>query len=239
MWTAAKFLWARRRACRSSQTWARISPWRLTSASKIPRRMTTVKASCDRTVRWLARCKAEIARLNALPDTVNPAADALGHQPGRRRMHDLRVEHMQQIAELDLPGYAIGGLAVGRDRREDHVRDHRGGRALHAEGQAALSHGRRNAVQYHRRRGPGRGLLRLRDARPQRPARPCLHLGGRRSTSTMPSTRADERPIDPDVRTVPSAAGIRRAYLRHLFKAEEMLAHAPCGACTISISTTN
>ena len=71
-----------------------------------------VKKSIDRTYRWLERCKAENARLNALPDTVNPQQMLWGINQGGTYA-DLRVEHMQRIAELDLPGYAIGGLAVG------------------------------------------------------------------------------------------------------------------------------
>ena len=71
-----------------------------------------VARSVDRTYRWLVRCKAENARLNALPDTVNPQQMLWGINQGGTYA-DLRIRHMQQIAELDLPGYAIGGLAVG------------------------------------------------------------------------------------------------------------------------------
>lgn len=71
-----------------------------------------VKNSIDRTTRWLRRCKAELDRLNSLPDTVNPHQMLFGINQGGT-YDDLRIEHMQQIAELDLPGYAIGGLAVG------------------------------------------------------------------------------------------------------------------------------
>ena len=70
------------------------------------------KASCERTTRWLIRCKAEMARLNSLPDTVNPEQMLFGINQGCT-YGDLRKEHMKQIADLDLDGYAIGGLAVG------------------------------------------------------------------------------------------------------------------------------
>ena len=93
------------------------------------------KASCERTARWLERCKAEHDRLNALPDTVNPGQMLFGINQGAT-FADLRVWHMEQIAKIDCDGYAIGGL------------------------------------------GPGRGLLRLRDALPQRPPWQALHLGG-------------------------------------------------------------
>ena len=71
-----------------------------------------VQRSVDRTYRWLVRCKAENARLNALPDTVNPQQMLWGINQGGTYT-DIRVDHMKRIAELDLPGYAIGGLAVG------------------------------------------------------------------------------------------------------------------------------
>ncbi len=70
------------------------------------------KASCDRTVRWLARCKTEMARLKHEGRAVNPDQLLFGINQGCT-FADLRVEHMKQIAEMDLDGYAIGGLAVG------------------------------------------------------------------------------------------------------------------------------
>ena len=70
------------------------------------------KASCERTLRWLERCKVEHDRLNSLPDTVNPQQMLFGINQGAT-FPDLRVWHMQQIAKIDCDGYAIGGLAVG------------------------------------------------------------------------------------------------------------------------------
>ena len=70
------------------------------------------KDSCARTARWLRRCKAEMNRLNALPDTINPNQMLFGINQGCTYI-DLRVNHMKEIAELGLDGYAIGGLAVG------------------------------------------------------------------------------------------------------------------------------
>lgn len=70
------------------------------------------KASCDRTTRWLKRCKAEMARLNSLETTINKEQLLFGINQGCT-FPDLRVDHMKEIAELDLDGYAIGGLAVG------------------------------------------------------------------------------------------------------------------------------
>ena len=73
-----------------------------------------VKQSSERTVRWLVRCKTEMARLNSLPDTINKKQMLFGINQGGT-YDDLRVENMKQIAELDLDGYAIGGLAVGEE----------------------------------------------------------------------------------------------------------------------------
>jgi len=73
--------------------------------------------SCQRTTRWLARCKAEMERLNSLPQTINKNQLLFGINQGST-YENLRIEHMQQIAEMDLPGYAIGGLAVGETADE-------------------------------------------------------------------------------------------------------------------------
>lgn len=123
----------------------------------IPAPREYCEASCGRTVRWLARCKEALARYTSEDNAVNPGQVLWGINQGAV-YHDLRVRHMQQIAELDLPGYAIGGLAVGETAR-GNVRYHFCGRGIYAAGQAALSHGRRNAGKYHRGSIPRRGLL--------------------------------------------------------------------------------
>lgn len=76
-----------------------------------------VARSCERTTRWLVRCKSEMNRLNSLPDTLNKKQLLFGINQGST-YDDLRIEHMQQIAELDMDGYAIGGLAVGESAEE-------------------------------------------------------------------------------------------------------------------------
>ncbi len=73
-----------------------------------------VRKSIDRTTRWLERCKNEMARLNSLPETINKNQLLFGINQGGT-YDDLRIEHMQRISEFDLPGYAIGGLAVGEE----------------------------------------------------------------------------------------------------------------------------
>ena len=76
-----------------------------------------VEASVARTTRWLQRCREEMARLNSLPDTVNPSQLLFGINQGAV-FHDIRVDHAKEIAAMDLDGYAIGGLAVGETHEE-------------------------------------------------------------------------------------------------------------------------
>ncbi|MBO5200562.1 MAG: tRNA guanosine(34) transglycosylase Tgt [Clostridia bacterium] len=82
-----------------------------------PAEYNYAKESCARTTRWLKRCKAKMDELNAKPDTVNPKQMLFGINQGCT-YSDLRIEHMKEIAELDLDGYAIGGLAVGEPAEE-------------------------------------------------------------------------------------------------------------------------
>ena len=82
-----------------------------------------VEKSVARTTRWLARCKKEMQRLNSLPDTVNPNQLLFGINQGAVYA-DIRIDHAKRISELDLPGYAVGGLAVGETQEEMyHVLD--------------------------------------------------------------------------------------------------------------------
>lgn len=76
-----------------------------------------VEKSVDRTTRWLVRCKNEMARLNSLPDTVNPHQLLFGINQGGV-YDDIRIRHAKDIAGLDLDGYAVGGLAVGETHEE-------------------------------------------------------------------------------------------------------------------------
>lgn len=76
-----------------------------------------VQASVDRTTRWLQRCKDEMARLNALEDTVNPHQLLFGINQGAI-YDDIRIAHAETISKMDLDGYAIGGLAVGETHEE-------------------------------------------------------------------------------------------------------------------------
>ena len=76
-----------------------------------------VEDSVARTTRWLSRCKEEMARLNSLPDTINPRQMLFGINQGAI-FEDIRIDHAKEIAGLDLDGYAIGGLAVGESHEE-------------------------------------------------------------------------------------------------------------------------
>lgn len=89
-----------------------------------------VEDSIARTYRWLVRCKAEMARLNSMDSTINRHQMLFGINQGGT-YEDLRIRHMQQIAELDCNGYAIGGLAVGEET-EEMVPHHRRGRTVYA-----------------------------------------------------------------------------------------------------------
>ena len=77
-----------------------------------PAEYSYAKQSCERTTRWLVRCKQKMAELNSLETTINPEQMLFGINQGCT-YNDLRVDHMKQISELDLDGYAVGGLAVG------------------------------------------------------------------------------------------------------------------------------
>ena len=76
-----------------------------------------IEQSVDRTTRWLKRCQTEMARLNALPDRVNPEQLLFGINQGGI-LEDVRIRHAREIRELNLDGYAVGGLAVGESAEE-------------------------------------------------------------------------------------------------------------------------
>jgi queuine tRNA-ribosyltransferase len=76
-----------------------------------------MQASVDRTTRWLARCQTEMKRLNGLADTINPHQMLFGINQGGT-FEDIRIEHAKRISEMDLDGYALGGLAVGESHEE-------------------------------------------------------------------------------------------------------------------------
>ncbi|HBN80050.1 MAG TPA: tRNA guanosine(34) transglycosylase Tgt [Ruminococcaceae bacterium] len=178
-----------------------------------------VKNSCARTTRWLVRCKAELDRLNVLPETINPDQMLWGINQGST-FEDLRVEHMRQIRELDLPGYAIGGLAVGESVPEmyhiietvepEMPKDRP--RYLMGVGTPA------NILEAVRR-----GVDFFDCVMPTRNARHA-HIftwEGRRNLMNA-KYELDENPLDPEC-GCPVCRNFTRAYLHHLFKSGEML----------------
>jgi len=183
-----------------------------------------VKKSCERTYRWLVRCKAELERLNALPNAVNPGQMLFGINQGGTYA-DLRIWHMQQIAKLDLPGYAIGGLAVGEstdvmydiiDAVEPYMPKDKP-RYLMGVGTPS------NIIE-----GVARGVDFFDCVMPARNARHG-RLFTWQGAINMKNAKyeLDERPIDPEC-DCPVCRRYSRAYIRHLFKAEEMLAMRLC-----------
>ena len=177
------------------------------------------KASCDRTVRWLKRCKAEMERLKREGLTVNPDQMLFGINQGCT-YEDLRVEHMKQIAELDLDGYAIGGLAVGEPAED-----------MYRIISAVEPHMPKDKIRYLMGVGtPGniieavsRGVDLFDCVMPSRNARHG-HLNTWSGIINIKNLKyqKDEGPIDPEC-DCPVCRNFSRAYLRHLFKADEML----------------
>lgn len=179
-----------------------------------------VKDSCERTYRWLKRCIDEHERLNALPDTVNPEQMLFGINQGGT-YPDLRIDNMKKIAELNCDGYAIGGLAVGEetetmyeiiDAVEPYMPEDKP-RYLMGVGTPS------NIIE-----GVARGIDFFDCVMPARNARHgklftwsgTLNIRNEKYTT-------DDSPIDPEC-DCPTCRNFSRAYLRHLFKAEEMLA---------------
>ena len=177
------------------------------------------KDSCDRTVRWLKRCKAEMERLKREGLAVNPDQMLFGINQGCT-YEDLRVEHMKQIAELDLDGYAIGGLAVGEPAED-----------MYRIISAVEPHMPKDKIRYLMGVGtPGniieavsRGVDLFDCVMPSRNARHG-HLNTWSGIINIKNLKyqKDEGPIDPEC-DCPVCRNFSRAYLRHLFKADEML----------------
>ncbi len=183
-----------------------------------------VKQSVDRTYRWLVRCKAENARLNALPDTVNPKQMLWGINQGGTYA-DLRIDHMKRIADLDLPGYAIGGLAVGETAEE-----------MYDIIEAVEEYMPKNKTRYLMGVGTptniiesvARGVDFFDCVMPARNARHARLFTWEGAINLKNAKYArDLGPIDSQC-DCPVCRRYSRAYIRHLFVAEEMLAMRLC-----------
>lgn len=178
------------------------------------------KRSCERTVRWLYRCKDEMERLNALHDTINKKQMLFGINQGCT-FEDLRINHMEEIAKLDLDGYAIGGLAVGEPTEEmyriidavEPVMPKEKIRYLMGVGTPS------NIIE-----AVARGVDLFDCVMPSRNARHATVFtwnGIMHATNQCYET--DTLPLDPEC-DCPTCRNFSRAYIRHLFKANEQLA---------------
>ncbi len=187
---------------------------------KNPAEYKYAKESIARTTRWLIRCKNEMERLNSLPDTLNKNQLLFGINQGAT-FDDLRIEHMKEIAELDLDGYAIGGLAVGEPKEDMY-------RIISAVEPFAP----KNKIRYLMGVGtPGniiegvsRGVDLFDCVMPSRNARHG-HLFTWNGIINLNNAKYanDDTPIDPQC-NCPTCQRHSRAYLHHLFKAKEILA---------------
>ncbi len=183
-----------------------------------------VKNSIDRTYRWLERCKAEMDRLNKLDTTINKQQMLFGINQGGV-FEDLRVEHMKRIAKLDLPGYAIGGLAVGESHEEMyHILD------------VVVPHAPEDRPRYLMGVGTpsniiesvARGVDFFDCVIASRNARHAF-IFTKHGTMNLLNQKyeTDSRPID-ETCGCPACKNYSRAYIRHLFKAKEMLGMRLC-----------
>lgn len=178
------------------------------------------KASCERTLRWLQRCKVEHDRLNALPDTVNPRQMLFGINQGAT-FADLRIWHMQEIAKIDCDGYAIGGLAVGEPTETmykiiEAVEPYMpADKPRYLMGVGTPS----NIIE-----GVARGVDFFDCVMPARNARHGK-LFTWQGTMNIKNAKykLDDSPIDPEC-DCPVCRNFSRSYIRHLFAAEEILA---------------
>ena len=184
-----------------------------------PAEYAYAKASCERTTRWLERCKAKMAQLNAAPGTINPEQMLFGINQGCTYA-DLRREHMKRIAALELDGYAIGGLAVGEstevmyDIIEQVTPLMPDGKIRYLMGVGTPAN-ILNAVE--------RGVDLFDCVMPSRNARHG-HLFTSKGILNINNQKyeRDMSPID-DACGCPTCRRYGKAYLRHLLKSQEML----------------
>ena len=178
-----------------------------------------VQRSVERTTRWLQRCKDEMARLNSLPETINKQQLLFAINQGGT-YDDIRVAHMQTIAEMGLDGYAIGGLAVGEPTEEMyHILD------------VVLPHAPVDKPRYlmgvgtpsNIIEGVYRGVDMFDCVMPSRNARHAtIFTWDGIMHATNKCYELDDQPLDPKC-DCPTCRNFSRAYIRHLFKAGEQL----------------
>lgn len=183
-----------------------------------------IENSVARTTRWLVRCKEEMARLNSLPDTINPRQMLFGINQGGV-CEDIRIAHAQEISGLDLDGYAVGGLAVGESHEE-----------MYQVLDAVVPHLPRNKPTYLMGVGTPANILEAVDrgvdffdcVYPSRNGRHG-HVYTAFGKLNLFNARyeLDPRPIEEGC-GCPACRNYSRAYIRHLLKAKEMLGMRLC-----------
>ncbi len=183
-----------------------------------------VQSSVDRTTRWLERCKTEMERLNSLDDTINKEQMLFGINQGAI-FPDIRIEHAKRISELDLPGYSIGGLAVGEPNEVmydilDHVVPH----LPQNKPTYLMGVGTPKDIL----EGVERGIDFFDCVYPSRNGRHG-HLYTNHGTVRLLNAQyeLDDRPIEEGCQC-PTCRKYSRAYIRHLLKAKEMLGMRLC-----------
>lgn len=184
-----------------------------------PAKYDYAKEACNRTLRWLERCQKEMQRLNSLEDTINRNQLLFGINQGCT-YDDLRIEHMKEIAKMDLDGYAIGGLAVGEPKED-----------MYRIISAVEPYAPKNKPRYLMGVGtPGnileavsRGVDLFDCVMPSRNARHG-QLFTKKGIININNAKyiTDEKPIDEEC-NCPTCKNYSRAYVRHLLKANEML----------------
>ena len=183
-----------------------------------------VEKSIERTTRWLQRSKKELVRLNSLPDTCNPHQMLFAINQGGT-YSDLRIKHMKEIVKVNADGYAIGGLAVGETAEEMYrVLDDVIPYAPEDKPRYLMGVGTpANILE-----GVARGVDFFDCVMPARNARHS-HVFTTNGVMNLLNKKyeLDERPLDEHC-DCPTCKNFTRAYIRHLFKAGEMLAMRLC-----------
>lgn len=183
-----------------------------------------VENSVARTTRWLIRCKAELERLNGLPDTVNPHQMLFGINQGGTYA-DIRIEHAKRISELDLAGYAVGGLAVGESHEVMyHILDETVPYLPLEKPTYLMGVGTpANILE-----AVDRGVDFFDCVYPSRNGRHGhVYTNYGKKNLLNAKFELDNRPIEPGC-SCPACRNYSRAYIRHLLKAGEMLGMRLC-----------
>jgi queuine tRNA-ribosyltransferase len=185
---------------------------------------TYVQNSVDRTTRWLKRCKDEMARLNSLDDTINKRQLLFGINQGAV-FEDIRIDHARRIAEMELDGYALGGLAVGETHEEMyHILEETVPHLPVNKPTYLMGVGTPENIL----EGVARGVDFFDCVYPTRNGRHGhVYTNYGKLNLFNKQYEMDMRPIEEGC-TCPACRSYSRAYIRHLLKAKEMLGMRLC-----------